>query len=431
MTDQRKHEGRTADVARSALLSAAWLACCSAALFISGCGRPAGAIFEPLAQPLVWPSPPDPPRIHYVGALATESDLRPARSMPQMLGAAIFGRGTARSMLSPFGVTAHGSRVMVCDSNAQCVHMFDLDTRRYEQWKPSKEHARFAQPVGIAYDAGPPARVLVADSAAGAIFAFDERGRSLGWFGGDHLSRPAGVAVDPERNRILIADPGLHQVVILNGDGDFLTRLGTRGSGTRGGKFNFPTNVAVDNDGRIYVSDSLNFRIQVFEANLDYAGQIGRHGRTLGHFSQPKGVTVDRRGHIYVVDAHFEAVQIFNPEGQLLLSFGHEGRGPGEFWLPAGIFAAADDRIWVADTYNRRIQVFEYREPPPPAQDPEAAPAPADQQGSSSMERSTPQAAGHEERRIQGGMWGPAWPTPRGRHWRFVICHLSFREVSL
>lgn len=325
---------------------------------LAACGRPKGVIFEPLAAPLRWPQPPEPARIHYVGQLVTSDDLKPALSFGESLGQSLFGKKPSRSMLTPYAVCTDGrDRVFVCDSNAQVVHMFDLDSREYEQWRPDGEAAAFSQPVGVAFDTM--GQLLVSDAMAGVIFVFSDDGTYLGDFGREDLVRPCGLAVDHLTGRIFVADPGVHQVVVLAMDGEELTRIGRRGIEL--GQFNFPTNVAVDSIGRLYVSDSMNFRVQVFDGELNPVRQIGRKGDLPGYFSHPKGLALDSDDHLYVIDAHFESIQIFDGEGRLLLAFGEEGSGPGQFWLPTGISIDADDRIWVADSYNRRVQVFQYR----------------------------------------------------------------------
>ncbi len=327
-----------------------------AVLSAVGCAKP-GPVFAPLASPLLWPAPPETPRIEYVGELQTSSDLKRPRNLGQAIGEGIFGRAAAHSMLSPWGLcTDGGERLFVADSNAQVVHVFDLGTRRYQKWRPDPKSAPFAQPLGIAWD--PRERLLVADPVAGVVFVFDTRGRSLGSFGSGLLSRPCGVAVDRETGRRFVADAGSHEVLVFDPEGRLLKRLGGRGSDP--GRFNYPTAVALDGAGRLYVSDTLNFRIQVFDRELAPLYQVGRHGDLPGDFSQPKGLALDSEGHLYVVDAHFENVQVFDGQGRLLLAFGHEGRGPAEFWLPAGIHIDASDRIWIADLYNRRVQVFRY-----------------------------------------------------------------------
>lgn len=347
---------------------------------LSGCASPAGPVFPQLTDARVFPPPPDVPRIRYVGSLSTEADLKAGKSAWESFGEALFGKGSVRSMLSPYAVYAQGNEVFICDGSAQVLHVFNLETRAYRQWRPEAEphgqshpaespsdgtkHAlHFSQPVAITGDGK--GRIFVADSVAGAIFVFDATGHCLGDLGFGSLKRPCGIAYDAARDRLLVTDSGHHQLLVLSTDGTLIAAVGTRG--TAAGEFNFPTNVAIDHTGRVFVSDTLNFRVQVFDADLKPVGQIGRLGDMPGYFSQPKGVAVDSENHVYVVDSQFEAVQIFTPEGQLLLSFGEEGSGQGEFWLPAGIFIDLNDRIWIADSYNRRVQVFDYLREPAPA----------------------------------------------------------------
>jgi len=327
---------------------------------LAGCGQPKGVLFEPLGDPLVWPPPPDPARIHYVGALETSADLKPARSFGQQLDEAFFGKNDVHSMLTPLAVcTDGGDRVFVCDSNGQLIHLFDLESRKYEQWRPETEEGEpiFAQPVGVAYDWLD--RLLVSDPVAGVIHVLDVRGNFLGSIGAGIVERPVGIAVDPVRNRIYVADTKMHQVFVFASDGTAVARIGRRGTGP--GEFNFPTNVAVDSLGQLYVSDTLNSRVLVFDHDHSFLRQIGSKGDLPGYFSQPKGLALDSEGHLYVVDSHFESIQIYDPGGALLLAFGEEGRGRGQFWLPSGIAIDSLDRIWVADSYNRRVQVFQYR----------------------------------------------------------------------
>lgn len=322
-----------------------------------GCGKKAGEIFPPLPQPLVWPEPPERARIQYVGQLSSSADLKPAVSFGQQLGEAFMGKNPAKSMLTPYALCTDGAnRLFVADSNAQLVHVMDLNTRQYGQWKPNTPQKLFSQPVGIAYD--PAGSLFVADSAGGCVYVFDTSGRNTAQIGHEFLQRPCGLAFDARNERLFVADTGSHQVIVLTRDGRLIKRLGARGTAL--GEFNFPTNVTLDSQGRLYVSDSLNFRVQQFSPDLVPIRAIGSQGDMPGYFAQPKGVAVDSQDHLYVVDANFELVQIFDSDGQLLLHFGQEGREPGEFWLPAGIFIDPSHRIWIADAYNRRVQVFDF-----------------------------------------------------------------------
>jgi sugar lactone lactonase YvrE len=331
-----------------------------AAVFQGGCGRAAGVIFEPPENALRWPPPPDPARIHFVGTLRTDMDLKPARSFAQGIKETLFGKDTTRSMLTPYALCMdENNRVFVCDSNAQVVHVFNLDTREYEQWKPDETGVPFAQPVGIAYD--PAGRLLVSDAVAGVIHVFDDNGSDLGTLGDEYLTKPSGLAIDPSASRLFVADVGTHQIVVLSLDGALIGRIGERG--IKLGQFNYPTNVAVGQDGSLYVSDTLNFRVQVFDRDLQPIRQIGSKGDLPGYFSHPKGLALDSEDHLYVIDTHFESVQIFDQMGDLLMTFGEEGHGPGQFWLPTGIYIDVDDRIWIADSYNQRLEIFSYSPP--------------------------------------------------------------------
>jgi DNA-binding beta-propeller fold protein YncE len=317
-------------------------------------------IFDPADTVHRWPTPPDEPRIAYIGQLRSDADLKPGRRGLQGLSETLFGKEAPHAILKPMGVcTDGGSRVFVADCDAGVVHVFDLNTRKYQQWKPPKGERRFLEPVALAYDA-PSGRLLVADSLDGSIVVFDSAGKYRGTMGDNWLHRPCGLAVDRARDRLLVVDSAAHQIIVLGLDGQRRERVGKRG--TEPGEFNYPTNVALDSEGRIYVSDSLNFRVQVFDADFKPLRQMGRKGDLPGYFSQPKGLAIDRDDHLYVVDANFEAVQVFDKDGALLMAFGKEGHGPGEFWLPVGIGfdpGAGGRRIWVADSFNRRVQAFE------------------------------------------------------------------------
>jgi DNA-binding beta-propeller fold protein YncE len=343
----------------------------------AGCAKKPGVVFPPAVGAPAWPPPPERARIVYVGKIEKDSDLKPGLNGFEAMGEAMFGKKESRSMLTPLAVCtdsvpggmggggAPGGRLYVADSNTQNVHVFDFATRKYATWAPPKGAPPFAQPVALAWHAGLNV-LLVSDSVGGTIVGFDRSGRYMGTWGPRGLfQRPVGIAVDPSpagRGRVLVADARLHQVLVLTPGGELIRRLGERGEGPV--QFNYPTNIAIDRTGTVYVSDSLNFRVQQFDGNLNFTRQIGKKGDMPGYFAQPKGVAVDSEGHLYVVDAQFENVQIYDRDGHVLMDFGEEGSRPGEFWLPAGIWIDAADRLYIADSYNRRIQVFDYKKAP-------------------------------------------------------------------
>ena len=334
-------------------------------MLTAGCAGKPKPIFPQVNPPIGWPEPPEPARVRYVGRLATSADLKRPIGGLEAIGSAIFGKKSARAMLTPFAVCTDGhDRLFVADSNAQVVHVFDLQTRRYAMWRPASP-ARFSQPVGVAYESAL-GRLYVSDSVGATVHMFDRAGKYLGQTLPGLFKRPTGIFYDRRTKRLLVTDTVAHNVTVCGPNGEPITRFGNRGE--RLGEFNFPTSVTVDSSGLVYVCDALNFRIQQFESDYRPIRQIGSKGDMPGYFGQPKAVACDSQNHLYVVDAQFEAVQIFDSEGRLLLNFGEEGRAPGQFWLPTGIFIDPQNRIWVADDYNRRVQVFEYLAEALPAQ---------------------------------------------------------------
>jgi DNA-binding beta-propeller fold protein YncE len=323
---------------------------------LGGCASEQRPIFDAVADPHVWPAPPDEPRVRYLGTLRGEADLRASRSGVRRLGEALFGRDAPIMLHAPNAVCSDGAdRLFVTDPAEQAVLVFDLAKRTLTSWRIPKDRGALTQPVAMAYD--PAGRLLVSDSSSSRIVVFSSSGTYKGEFGAGHFSRPCGMAYDATRRRLLVVDAGAHQLVAMTLDGKEIARIGGRGS--RPGEFNYPTFVAVDAAGRVFVSDTLNFRVQVFDADLRPLRQIGRKGDMPGYFSQPKGLVVDAHDHLYVVDAHFEGVQVFDEHGQVLMAMGHEGHGPGEFWLPSGMCLDGAGRLYVADTFNKRVQAFE------------------------------------------------------------------------
>lgn len=171
------------------------------------------------------------------------------------------------------------------------------------------------------------------------------------------LDKPTGIAYSLVTNEIWVVETGTHCLVILNDKGEIIKRVGSRG--TDKGEFNFPTHIWIDKKGNVYITDAMNFRVQVFNKNAEVISVFGSNGDASGYFASPKGIATDSHGHIYIVDALFHVIQIFDIDGNFLYAFGSQGRNKGEFWMPSGIFIDEKDLIYIADSYNSRIQIFQ------------------------------------------------------------------------
>ncbi len=304
----------------------------------------------------VWPQPPQTPRIKFVGTVSGPADVGIKKSWFRKTMDNILGKKeTVGIMLRPYGVFADADRIYVTDPGISLLHVIDLTKKQYFQIKKAGEEMLIS-PIGVAVDEY--ANIYLTDSALKKVFVFDKKGKFLREIGSPELFlRPTGVAVNEDR--IYAIDTLGHKILVFSKkNGKLLFRFGKRGTGKA--EFNYPTNIFIGKDGFIYITDSLNFRVQIFDRDGNFITAFGKQGDGSGDFSQPKGIAVDSEGHIYVADAHFDNVQIFDRDGNLLLSFGDTGRGKGEMVLPAGVFIDSRDRIYVADSYNNRVQIFQY-----------------------------------------------------------------------
>jgi len=336
-------------------------------LLMGACARPRRALFALQDTAMVWPLPPERPRIRLLGELRGSDDLKPGKSGWQVFRERLHPREFAPTSLSrPHAIAvSKDDRVYVADPGSASLHVMDLNRRTHRVVTDAGSEP-LRSPSGVTVGG---TAVFVSDAVIGDVIEYSLAGdfvRRLGV----KLVRPGGIVYCPKNDRLYVVDTGDHRVAVLGqgrddeGDGSWseVGSFGFRGTGE--GMFNFPTDIAYHPLLGIVVSDTLNFRVQRFKLDGTFVGSIGQKGNGAGDFSLPKGVAVDRYGHLYVVDAQFENVQIFREDGRLLLPFGQEGSDPGAFSLPSGIAIDQHDRIWVADSYNRRLQVFQYLDEP-------------------------------------------------------------------
>ncbi len=269
----------------------------------------------------------------------------------------IFGRSPDATFVRPVAVAVGADgRIAVVDAGCACVHFYSPDEKRYRRilGMPGE---RLNSPVSAIFDGD--LRLYVADSAGSSVFVFNALGegeRVLRGAGGTPFRRPTGLAFAKEAKTLYVTDTAVHSVYALRDD-DLLFRIG--GRGIEQGSFNFPTHLIALDDGTLYVTDAMNFRIQSFDGAGRFISSFGRHGDGSGDMAMPKGVAADREGVVYVVDGLFDNVQLFSRKGDFLLTVGSRGRNAGEFWLPSGMFLDENDKLYVCDTYNQRVQIFQ------------------------------------------------------------------------
>jgi len=226
----------------------------------------------------------------------------------------------------------------------------------------------FNTPRGLAFD---PHRglLLVADSSNHRIqvlscvddgFSFvsklGEEGDQPG-----QLKYPWAVAIDHDHDRILIVDSGNDRVQSWSLSGQsLLSCIGHHGSGEL--EFDYPRGIAIDkHHRRIIIVDSGNHRL-VFLSSVDLSFLFsvgGKQGNRPGEFCYPSGIAVDHDRHRIIIADTSNRVQVLSLiDGSFLFEFGSQGNQPGQFSIPEELYIDNQGRIIVADHYNVRLQAF-------------------------------------------------------------------------
>lgn len=322
----------------------------------------------PVEKRYLWPPVVDSARIEYLGFYVGDGDLR--EKSGGWLEKYVLGEPLSRSVFKkPFAVDARFGKVLVTDTVARRVVLFDLAKKTITPLNITDN-----DPSGLGLDIGAATGVAFANSKefwlaiaqSQDVIRCSIDGDFLGKVGGGVMVRPTALAIDHPRRRAVVVDTPMHRLAVFTLDGTFLHYLGERGTGT--GQFNYPLDVDFDAEGDLFVLDALNARVQRFHwdgAAYRYQQHFGEHGTASGSFQMPKSLAVTPSGHLYITDSLGDKITVFDRDGTFLLTFGGrfvatDKMAPGGLNMPAGIAADESDGIWIADTLNGMVHRFQY-----------------------------------------------------------------------
>jgi DNA-binding beta-propeller fold protein YncE len=161
--------------------------------------------------------------------------------------------------------------------------------------------------------------------------------------------------VDTQQDQVIVYDADTYKL---------LRRIGTGGKNhflTSPGDFGAPQGAAVDSDGNLYVADTMNDRVEIFDADGTFISTFGKAGDGPGYFARPKGIAVDSDGHIWVADEMQDRLQVFNRDGQLLTYIGQgHGELPGQFKSLIGVAIDKQNYVYTTEQEPGRLQMFRY-----------------------------------------------------------------------
>jgi DNA-binding beta-propeller fold protein YncE len=243
-----------------------------------------------------------------------------------------------------------GGNHRVLAYNKEGEHLFTIGKR-------GRSKGDFRWPLGIASDSK--GQIYVADKGNKRIQIFDPAGNFVSSFlvrfrkGG--IGTPIDLAISEKTGLIFVTERERHHIMVFESDG---TPLGGWGKeGVNVDEFRYPATVATYN-GFLYVVDSLNTVVKIFDERGRFEFQIGEWGVLPGQFYRPKGIAVDDRGWAYVSDGYMDVVEVFDDQHKFRYVIATNGK-KHKFHSPTGMAVDRQNRLYVAEQLGNKVSVFE------------------------------------------------------------------------
>ena len=125
------------------------------------------------------------------------------------------------------------------------------------------------------------------------------------------------------------------------------------------GRLSAPTFCAIGKDGRFYISDALNGRVQVFEPSGRFVRSFGEYRQGPGGLARPKGIALAGDGKVLVADSWQNTIQVFDGEGRLTGLLADESGGPLDLGSPNGIALGEGNLLYIVERLANRLQIRE------------------------------------------------------------------------
>jgi sugar lactone lactonase YvrE len=221
-----------------------------------------------------------------------------------------------------------------------------------ENWAKLPPAIKWGQVISVEPDAKD--NIWVFHRSDPAILEFDQSGKLLKSFATDMFVQAHGLGIDREGNVWVTDAQGKagkgHQVFKFSPDGKVLMTLGKAGvTGTGPDTFNGPSDVAIGNNGDIFVADghgeNTNARIVKFSKDGKFIKAWGKKGSGPGEFDTPHSMVLDSRGRLFVADRGNSRIQIFDQDGKFIDQWKQFGR-------PSGLFISKDDTLYSVDSQS-------------------------------------------------------------------------------
>lgn len=215
----------------------------------------------------------------------------------------------------PYGMTVVDNQLYVADAGERNIHIFDLDGKYIKDFAPRKIQA----PTDMYFYNN---KFYIIDSVPQCIRVFDKNGNEQLVFG---------KVSNKNKPKEKIA-----------------------------GEFYYPNGIGVD-ENKIYVADSDNSRIQVFDLKGKFIKEVYKDKKGDNIFNIPRGIAFDKNNNLYTANNMGHGVLILNEKPEVISSFSMGEKEGDSMNLPNGIFIDANSKAYVPEFSGNRVLVYQLK----------------------------------------------------------------------
>ncbi|MCW8849665.1 MAG: 6-bladed beta-propeller, partial [Melioribacteraceae bacterium] len=214
-----------------------------------------------VAELIIYPSPPEKPRIQYLTSFSKSTDITGEQSE---FMASVVGKEDERSLNKPYGISIHKGKIYICDTMLGGLIIVDLNNSTFENFIP-KGLGQLKKPINCFIDDD--GKLFVTDTERQQVIVYDETGNYLNSFGEKEEVKPIDVYADSKN--IWVADIKNHKVMVYDKfTYEYINSIPKDNSDSNATLYS-PTNISMMNN-NLYVSDFGDFNVKVYTKNGDY-----------------------------------------------------------------------------------------------------------------------------------------------------------------
>ena len=218
------------------------------------------------------------------------------------------------------------------------------------------EKGKIAKPVAIVR--GNDDRLAIADQGRKGIHLYLPASQEYHFIfeaDGEAIKSPVGLAFD-DQGKLYVTESLLRKILVFDARGNFQSAITMAGNEM----IQRPTGIVFNShDKHLYVSDTLSHQILVFNENGHFVTRLSSRGETLGTLNFPTHLGCDKEGNLYIVDSLNFRTQIYSPTTSTWRMFGRHGNGSGDFASPKGIDVDQNGIIYISESLFDTVQLFD------------------------------------------------------------------------